>query len=258
MTMQDGPPPIPEPARPAPKRRRLRDRLVIVLCLLAMTAIAWTLGSGPSLVVFRGQADIAEAGVTNVVAALVTVTEDARVANLRECFVDPYSLERDAMEETLAYHTDIAYRLLRMGNRASLDLKPFARAGLYQAYIDLGNDPWGQQYYVYLGPMAEASDTLDSQSVWQFDEPAEAGDSANMAPDANVPPPFVAWPGAHKEGATARAVPAPAGLPFYVICAGPNGVLDQPFMHGGVTPDSGDDITSWDGYAWEVVRGNRE
>lgn len=260
MTTQDGPPPIPAPVPPAPKRRRARDRVVILLCLFAMIAIAWTLRSGPRLVAFRGQADIAEAGVTNVVAALVTVTEDARVANLRECFRDPYSLERDTMDETLAYHTDIAYRLLRMGSRASLDLKPFARAGLYQGYIDLGSDPWGQQYYVYLGPMAGDTDTLETQGVWKFDEPADADDSAGPSniPDADSPPPFVAWPGAHKDGATPRAVPAPAGLPFYVICAGPNGVLDQPFMHGGATPDSGDDITSWDGYAWEVVRGNRE
>ncbi len=225
-----------------------------------MIAIAWTLRQGPGLIGLRNQAEIAEAGVTNVVAALVTITEDSRVNNLRECFRDPYSLERESMEQTLAFHTDIAYQLLLLGSRASLELKPFARAGLYQGYIDLGTDPWGQQYYVYIGPLAVEHKTQEVEGLWNFDEPTDSEDATakTMANNASVPPPFVAWPGAHKEGKNARAVPAPAELPFYVICAGPNGVLDQPFMNEGVTPPNGDDITSWDGYAWEVVRGNRE
>ncbi len=250
MTAHEGPPPI-------PKQRRPLDRIIILLALAGMLAIAWTMQKGPRLIAFRDQAEIAEAGVTNVVAALVTVTEDAHVKNLRECFRDPYSLERDTMQETLAYHTDMAYQLLRMGSRASLDLKPLARAGLYQGYIDLGADPWGQQYYIYIGPMPPEPRSDATDGLWKFDDPADA-DGAVPVPDATTPPPFVAWPGAHKDGTVARAVPAPAELPFYVICAGPNGVLDQPFMNGGVTPANGDDITSWDGYAWEVVRGNRE
>lgn len=251
MTTQEGPPPI-------PKRRRPLDRVVIFLCLAAIAAIAWTMRAAPSLVGFRDQTAIAEAGVTNAVAALVTVTEDARVTNLRECFRDPRSLEKDSIEQTLAHHTDIAYRLLRMGSRASLDLKPITRAGLYQGYFDLGDDPWGQHFYIYFGPMAEEETAEESKGLWNFDEPTpEEGEAPAPGPPEG-PPPFVAWPGAHKDGASAKAVPAPAGLPFYVICAGPNGVLDQPFLNGGAIPADGDDITSWDGYAWEVVRGNRE
>lgn len=254
MTTQDSPPPI-------PKQRRPMDRVVILLLLSAMAVIALTLRAGPSLVAYRDQTSIAEAGVTNVVAALVTITEDARVTNLRECFRDPYSLELDTVEQTIESHTDIAYRLLRMGSRAALDLQPFARAGLYQGYIDLGHDPWGEKYYIYFGTLVAPDDALESKGMWNFEDTADTGDAATLpakSPVADGPPPFVAWPGAHKDGSSPRAVPAPAGLPFYVICAGPNGVLDQPFMNGGVTPDKGDDITSWDGYAWEVVRGNRE
>jgi len=258
MMTQDGPPPI--PVQTAPQRRRRLDRVIVLLILSAIAFVAWTIQAGPPRVGFRKEADIAEAGVTNVVAALVTVTEDARVTNLRECFKDPYSLERSSIEQTLHFHTDISYRLLRMGSRASLDLRPIARAGLYQGYIDLGHDPWGQQYYIYLGPLSDSEDTTEIDNVWKFELPSnsEIADSPPGSPDPDTPPPFVAWPGAHKDGTVARAVPAPAGLPFYVICAGPNGVLDQPFMNGGIAPSEGDDITSWDGYAWEVVRGNRE
>jgi len=239
---------------------------MMIIALTGMVAIAFTMKEGPSLaslrdqfVSFRSQSDVAEAGVTNVVAALVTVTEDARVENLRECFRDPYSLELNTIEETLGFHTEITYQLLRMGSRATLDLKPFARAGLYQGYIDLGRDPWGQQYYIYLGTL-EPETSSESGGLWNFDDAESEDDSSHPteATGADTPPPFVAWPGAHKEGANVRAVPAPGGLPFYVICAGPNGILDQPFLNGGVAPANGDDITSWDGYAWEVVRGNRE
>jgi hypothetical protein len=232
------------------------DRVIILLILSAITFVAWTLRTGPPTIGFRNEADIAEAGVTNVVAALVTITEDAGVTNLRECFQDPYSLEQSSIEETLHFHTDLSYQLLQMGSRAPLELRPMARAGLYQGYIDLGRDPWGHQYYIYFGPLPDSSGAAKMDHGWDFETTTDA--QITNSPDPNEPPPFVAWPGAHKDGTEARAVPAPPGLPFYVICTGPNGVLDQPFMNGGITPADGDDITSWDGYAWEVVRGNRE
>jgi hypothetical protein len=241
-----------ETPAPPPRRRLPIDRIIVLVIGIALVSTVWIMkGTGNLVTGFRDEVAVAEAGVTNVVAALVTITDDAGVTNVREILTDPNGLDRESMRETVLSHSDAAYQLLRMGSRSRLDLKPHARAALYQGYIDLGTDPWGQQFYVYFGPLASQRDD-ETAALWEFD--GAPGESAS----ADDPPPLVAWPGAHKDGSEPRAVPAPAGLPFYVICAGPNGRLDQPFMNGGEIPAEGDDITSWDGYAWEVVRGNRE
>ena len=217
----------PEERPHSPPRRRLLHLLagagvlagivggVMGLFILIATGI-WHL-PGIRKSVDTGKRAMTVVELEGIETALLEMLADAEVGGARLMFNSPQELLRPSIEETLAYHTEIAYALLNEGKNANVDLKQEAREKLDAFYLNLRMDAWGNPFVIYFGP-------------WR------RGDHEGFPT-----PPFISFP---VNGDTEN-VSAPAGKPFYLLSRGPNGRLDQPYTSSADSMAKSDDVGSW-------------
>lgn len=130
----------------------------------------------------------------------------------------------ESVSETVVKQTLLLYKLFRSGSNAEVGLDEDSASRLSESYIDLGNDPWGRQYRLYIGPWV--SDRHDDY------------------PD----PPFVSYWRRAMAAAPEGLHPSP-DLKLYVYSLGPDGISSQPFSSGYDGHIAGDDIGLWEGIA---------
>ena len=183
-------------------------------------------------------------------------------------------LQQPVQDLTEAY-TTFFYELLRQGKNAdvAIDLRPEIRQKLANSYLDLGDDPWGQPYQFWMGPMRgepiqffrsyrvpdSISDTEDMElspgNVYVYDDAARQDENKKV-------------PGAPPEDWTKSleynnnsaytdtglyGFPAPKDLAVYVYSKGRNNLPDanavlQHMFGAGDVPyyGGGDDVNNWD------------
>ncbi len=162
--------------------------------------------------------------------------------DLHDLFVDPESLKRPTLMETVEVQTRVIGELLKNGRDADIGLRPEVRAKLGPQVCELKPDPWGHDYLFFLGPWK-----LEPQ--WGFTAvPFRIHDSmggmyASLADEYTIE-----IPGTHEQ----IGFPAPADNLVYVFSMGRNGRIDQLFAPGYAElpieeRGGGDDINNWDG-----------
>ncbi len=193
----------------------------------------------------------------------------------------------DAVSAALGFYESFFYELLRQGKN-SVDLQgytiPEARQKLGSSYMDIGNDPWGNRYHFWVGPvrgpvLLRAYRVLDNVDV---DDPGFVLD-CNLNPDAC---PYIFHldqrddeqddlPGQPAEddttiaaafstsfgGIRAFGYPASRDLSVYIWSSGPNLVNDAhlllqmgfgvdqsapAFLGGGDDPNNWDNESGWE------------
>ncbi len=178
------------------------------------------------------------------------------------------------------FYTDMFYQLLRQGKNADIavDLKPEIRQKLGNSYMDIGLDPWDQQYQFWLGPMrgklqifrsyridAAFTDDIENMElidVYKYDVVQQGRENEKVpgSPkqdyyDATKPTfgslGLVGGPG--NEYNAFYGFPAPKDQPVYVYSRGDNQVVDANAITQKIFgPDEyplwggGDDINNWD------------
>ncbi len=171
-----------------------------------------------------------------------------------------------AVQAALEFYESFFYELLRQGKNSE-DLKvytiPDVRQKLGSSYMDIGNDPWGNQYHFWMGPLRgliplRAYRVLDSVDVDDPEFTAAAyayiynGDQRDVEQtDLPGQPP----------ADDAYGYPASRDLPVYIWSSGPNLqndghlLIQQEFGTEDSAPSflgGGDDPNNWDNESgWE-------
>lgn len=153
-----------------------------------------------------------------------------------DLFTEPVKLEGPDLPTTIRIQTQLCYELLHQGRLANVALKPEVREKLMSSYMEIGKDPWKQDYLFFLGPMKTPVNARYLRSYrgrnYVYDQVAfemeQKTTQGNPVPEANLPP--------------AKGYPCPPDLPLYIFSCGKNKTPDQ-LPWGG---DGGDDINNWD------------
>ncbi len=187
------------------------------------------------------------------------------------------------------FYREFFYELLRQGRDSEfikLNVDPEVRQKLGTFYMDIGKDPWGQQYNFWMGPIrgqvplrsfrivdendpdyVELDDpNFTSDNAYVYDAAARQAALAELpgqprADDAsfqNDPPFSSMFPDLRAYG-----FPAPDELPVYIWSSGPNALNDANVLmqmnrgDDGNAPDflgGGDDPNNWDKEGgWEAA-----
>lgn len=186
---------------------------------------------------------------------------------------------QDPVDELTGYYTRFFYELLRQGKNAEFaeDLRPEIRQKLANSYLDLGPDPWGEQYQFWMGPMRgqpiqffrsyrvretvvdvediELDDTDIDFCPYVYDTDARDAENEKVpgAPPEDWTVSTLHNDGDEYEPTGLYGMPAPKDLPVYVYSKGRNllhdanailqheeGLEDYPYFGGG------DDVNNWD------------
>lgn len=211
----------------------------------------------------RSRMTKAVAEIQNVETALTKMLADADKSRFQQFFVNWSAIENTYDQNQTARLvgdvTRVMYNLLRQGNNVDPDqfgLRRDVVERLGETYMDLGLDPWGNQYQFYIGPWdkpgaipfrsyragRELSD--GSYEIYRY-TPARKAEADAIVP-GNPPPD------------NANGFPAPKSLPFYVFSRGLDNLVNQEYLWEKWldVPDDhrggGDDINNWDNArGWE-------
>lgn len=270
--------------------------------LLAVIAIIGILAAivVPNVTRYIARARMARAvsEITNLDTALTGMLSDTGRSSFRD-FLNPTELQEldqlsidiaggdyDAVAAAERIYTDFFYELLRQGKDSQWardNLVPEVRQKLGTNYMQIGNDPWGQRYRFWLGPLrgpmplrsfrtisatwdpsAPEPDDSDftSADAYIYNGEAEAYARGQIpgqprADDDDIPAQFTAmFPNIEAYG-----FPAARDLTVYIWSLGPNqrddaNLLvqmnegtetgDPAFLGGGDDPNNWDNEGGWD------------
>lgn len=197
--------------------------------------------------------------------AITKMLADAERKHIGQLFTEPrqFALAMETVimaEQSYRVYSDLMYELLRRGRDADLRIRPGVvpvfrpevRAKLGTTYIDIGNDPWGEQYMFCLGPLTKPRYYPNDP---QCAKPPVPFRSYRVTYDANGDPEedyFYDGPMYDEEQLKMRGnplpdcrlgYPAPWDLPAFIWSRGTNLEDDQNWPNGG---NGGDDINNWD------------
>lgn len=183
----------------------------------------------------------------------------AQVNNLSPDVGNPFTLAqfRTAQE----FYNDFFYELLRQGRNSEFlrpILKPEIRRKLANSYMDLGNDPWGNQYRFWMGPSLTPPVAFRSYRIPEGADPEDENYQSYIYNAARRQIENDRIPGAPPFD-DQFGFPAPRDLPIYIMSMGFNQTLDSTLyafsFYNPVLPEfvgGGDDVNNWDHEAgWE-------
>lgn len=256
--------------------------LIELLVVIAIISILATIAV-PSIIQFllKGNNAKAISEINNTDTVLISMLTDARKQNFLhflddgsraavlaelDFIYDPLNPDGFSSAAFLQESFDIMfYELLRRGKEADLtqtgwNLDPQVRSKLGTSYFEeLGNDPWGERYHFWLGPIrkrwpqlirsyrTDGVNSFDySPLPYMFDQ-SQRDFEQNLLPGQPNVDKYVGYP-------------APRGKPVYIWSAGANlrtdSILAISFA-SGIYQDfefagGGDDINNWDSArGWE-------
>ena len=138
----------------------------------------------------------AVAEIRNMDLALTKMLSDSGKSNFAHFFKDIHDENRNVIGYGMAaianiyrnyellkfgvaqnFYAPIFYELLRRGKDAEVDLDGEVRKKLSSSYMDIGQDPWGEQYHFYVQPMSTFSNA--GRAAWMYARAYRAPDLDN-------------------------------------------------------------------------------
>lgn len=207
----------------------------------------YIVGGGLYTRIQRAHMERAMSEVRHLDLAFGKLLSDASVARVPELLQDPGLVSGSSVEDTIERDTKLAYTLLSYGRNADVGLTEHAKHRLGTSYVSLKNDPWGNPYRFYFGPLEkhanknavlrsrrtawkDAAGVLHAPYVYDMATYEHEQSLSNGRP---VPEP---------DASPVAGYPCPTDLPVYIFSCGQNRKPDQA-RRGG---DGGDDINNWD------------
>ena len=215
----------------------------------------------PNLVgaLFKSRNARAVSEIRSVDTALGAMLADAGVARFRD-FLNPQGRSIvqgfagggfgiNNLVAAQGFYNEMMYDLLRNGRNSSfVHLDQEIKGKLGTSYMNLGQDPWDNQYRFWMGPVGAIqvfrSKRLGEPYTW------DAGNRAAASQEVPGQPPADGLYG----------YPAPRDLPMYVFSLGPNQLVDamlaiqDTYGQEAAFLGGGDDINNWDSEAgWEFA-----
>lgn len=267
--------------------------------LLAVIAIIGILAAivVPNVAGFirRSQIAAAVSDIKNAETALIGVLSDTGRSSFRDLLnqgrrgqLDTWSGQIgagnfNAVRAASNFYGEFFYELLRQGRNSDFiaaNVDPTIRQKLAPSYIDLGNDPWGNRYQFWMGPLRKGPMILRSYRVRTDitiipDDPDFTSANAYVYNQARRDEAQLELPGQPKKdnvslpdeytdmfgNIQAYGFPAPKDEPVYIWSVGNNltndahllfqmqQLVDQDapeFLGGGDDPNSWDNAAGWD------------
>lgn len=248
--------------------------LLVVIAII--TILAATVVPRVQNWISRGRMARAASEIKGAELALTKMLADADKRHFGQFFEPSLAITMTSAitnaQGTYSLYTQIFYELLRRGRDVEfgdlplgLSLKPEVKRKLGTTYMDLGKDPWGNNYQFYAGPCPHIPSTqwLLASDIPQADywkivpwrsfrgrQPGVEFNDFNWTLEVRNSEEFKNSFG--KPTADSQpGYPAPWDLPVYMYSYGENGVCDQNWHPDTQAAeegshDGGDDINNWD------------
>jgi prepilin-type N-terminal cleavage/methylation domain-containing protein len=250
----------------------LVELLVVIAIIGILASIVLPNVTG---MIAKGQVTKAVAEIQSVDTALLGILSDANQSSFRDLLNTQsknnlrdfgYMIGRGDINGILlaqGFYQDMFYNLLRQGKSsvwAQTHLKPEMRQKLGNSYMDIGQDPWQQNYRFWMGPLRrgdmnfrsfrilEGARDLDDEGFDWEDVYIYNTNQKNLENEKT--------PGAPRKD-DLPGYPAPKDKPVYVWSLGNNQLVDAFYTVQLIYGDDyafyggGDDINNWDnGQGW--------